>query len=120
MSDSNPPVVAPAAREIAKPTAAALVVPKLIADMGNQAARRFNEFFVATISNRSTRMAYHRAVMQFFAWCGQPEVRTSASSAGPLYQPRYRCGPLPHILATLPPGRACAPGEYLKKVAAPR
>jgi site-specific recombinase XerD len=51
------------------------LVPKIVvADMGDQAARRFIEFFVATISNRNTRLTYHRAVMQFFAWCDQHQV----------------------------------------------
>src|SRR6266446_2402671 len=49
--------------------AAGIVVPMLIADAGDQAARRFLEFFAATIRNKNTRMAYYRAVLQFFAWC---------------------------------------------------
>ncbi len=44
-------------------------VPSLIADAGDQAARRFLEFFAATIRNKNTRMAYYRAVCRFFAWC---------------------------------------------------
>ncbi|HEY5869131.1 MAG TPA: tyrosine-type recombinase/integrase [Candidatus Tectomicrobia bacterium] len=44
-------------------------VPAMIADAGEQAARRFLEFFAATIRNTNTRMAYYRAVLQFFAWC---------------------------------------------------
>src|SRR4051812_47105112 len=32
-------------------------------------ARRFFEFFAATIRNRNTRMAYMTAVSRFFAWC---------------------------------------------------
>ena len=46
-----------------------LWVPRLIADAGEHAARRFLEFFGATIRNKNTRMAYMRAVSQFFAWC---------------------------------------------------
>ena len=46
-----------------------IVVPRVIAAAGDQAARRFLEFFAATIRNKNTRMAYHRAVGQFFAWC---------------------------------------------------
>ncbi len=37
---------------------AAMVVPAIIADAGDQAARRFLEFFAATIRNKNTRMAY--------------------------------------------------------------
>jgi site-specific recombinase XerD len=49
--------------------AASIVVPAIIADAGDQAARRFLEFFAATIRNKNTRMAYYRDVCQFFAWC---------------------------------------------------
>src|SRR6185312_3011156 len=45
-----------------------MVVPVTIADAGETAARRFLEFFAATIRNRNTRMAYYRAVRHFFAW----------------------------------------------------
>jgi integrase/recombinase XerD len=46
-----------------------IVVPRVIADAGDQAARRFLEFFAATIRNKNTRMAYYRACCRFFAWC---------------------------------------------------
>ena len=46
-----------------------ILVPRVIADAGEAAARRFLEFFAATIRNKNTRMAYYRAVCQFFAWC---------------------------------------------------
>lgn len=52
-------------------TAGSFVVPAIIADAGDQAAKRFLEFFAATIRNKNTRMAYYRAVVQFFAWCEQ-------------------------------------------------
>jgi site-specific recombinase XerD len=51
-----------------------VVVPRVIADAGDGAARRFLEFFAATIRNKNTRMAYHRAAMRFFAWCDQHEI----------------------------------------------
>ncbi len=44
-------------------------VPVLISDAGDQAARRFIEFFTANIRNPNTRAAYVRAVMDFFGWC---------------------------------------------------
>ena len=44
-------------------------VPRLIAEAGEHGARRFLEFFAATI-----RLAYMRAVGQFFAWCDQRRV----------------------------------------------
>jgi site-specific recombinase XerD len=46
-----------------------LVVPTIIGDAGEHAARRFLEFFAATIRNRNTRMAYYRAATRFLAWC---------------------------------------------------
>jgi hypothetical protein len=47
---------------------ASILVPRVIAAAGDQAARRFLEFFAATIRNKNTRMAYYRAVVRFFAW----------------------------------------------------
>jgi site-specific recombinase XerD len=45
-----------------------VVVPAAIAGAGEHAARRFLEFFAATIRNKNTRMAYYRACCSFFAW----------------------------------------------------
>src|SRR5215471_21732986 len=53
---------------------ARLGVPALIAGAGDQAARRFLEFFAATIRNPNTRMAYYRAVLRFCAWCDQHQL----------------------------------------------
>jgi site-specific recombinase XerD len=50
------------------------VVPGIIADAGQRAARRFLEFFAATIRNRNTRAAYMVAVSRFFAWCEQHRI----------------------------------------------
>src|SRR3954454_4974925 len=44
-------------------------VPALVADAGEDAVRRFLEFFAATIRNKNTRIAYYNDVRQFFAWC---------------------------------------------------
>ena len=46
-----------------------LPVPRLIADAGQRASRRFLEFFTANIRNRNTRLAYAKAVGDFAAWC---------------------------------------------------
>ena len=54
---------------IRKPVATGMVVPSLIADLGDDATRRFLEFFTANIRNKNTRSAYARAVGQFLAWC---------------------------------------------------
>ncbi len=45
------------------------VVPRIVADAGPDAARRFVEFFTATIRNPNTREAYARAVRDFLDWC---------------------------------------------------
>jgi site-specific recombinase XerD len=45
------------------------VVPALIADLGDEAAWRYVEFFTANIRNPHTRRAYARACARFFAWC---------------------------------------------------
>ena len=44
-------------------------LPNLIVRAGDHAARRFVEFFAATIRNRNTRAAYAQAVGQFCSWC---------------------------------------------------
>src|SRR3954462_4607757 len=51
-----------------------IVLPRVIAAAGDHAARRFIEFFTATIRNRNTRLAYARAVTQFFEWCDQHQI----------------------------------------------
>ncbi|MGA8612580.1 MAG: hypothetical protein WB760_12810 [Xanthobacteraceae bacterium] len=45
------------------------MVPALIADLGDEAAWRYVEFFTANIRNPNTRRAYARACARFFAWC---------------------------------------------------
>ena len=45
------------------------VVPVLIADLGEEAAWRYVEFFTANIRNPNTRRAYARACNRFFGWC---------------------------------------------------
>jgi integrase/recombinase XerD len=51
-----------------------VVLPRLIADAGEQASRRFIEFFVANIRNRNTRFAYAKAVGDFAAWCDEQKI----------------------------------------------
>lgn len=46
-----------------------LIVPKLIADQGDEAIERFIEFFTAQIRNKNTREAYARAARDFLHWC---------------------------------------------------
>jgi site-specific recombinase XerD len=69
----------PAVVEAAAPLKAAalrstLAVPAVIAGAGDHAARRFLEFFAATIRNKNTRTAYYRAACHFFAWVEQHEI----------------------------------------------
>jgi site-specific recombinase XerD len=45
-----------------------LVVPAMIAEAGDRVARRFLDFFAASIENDNTRLAYYRAACSFFAW----------------------------------------------------
>jgi site-specific recombinase XerD len=53
-------------------------VPAAIAGAGERAARRFLEFFAATIRNRNTREAYYRACCAFFAWLDRRDIRELA------------------------------------------
>lgn len=45
------------------------VLPAMISRAGEQASRRFIEFFTANIRNKNTRMAYMRALVPFCDWC---------------------------------------------------
>ena len=53
---------------------ARIVVRRVIAEAGDQAARRFLEFFAATIRNKNTRQAYYHATVRFFAWCDKHKI----------------------------------------------
>ena len=44
-------------------------MPAIITNAGENASRRFVEFFVATFRNKNTRLAYARAVRDFLEWC---------------------------------------------------
>jgi integrase/recombinase XerD len=64
----------PTATAFGGTVAASIVVPQVIAAAGDQAARRFLEFFAATIRNKNTRLAYYHAAGRFFAWCDHHKV----------------------------------------------
>ena len=64
----------PAAKALSVATRDGILVPRVIAAAGDQAARRFLEFFAATIRNKNTRMAYYRAAARFFAWCDHHKI----------------------------------------------
>lgn len=44
-------------------------LPAIITSEGQQASRRFLEFFTANIRNLNTRLSYVRATGAFLAWC---------------------------------------------------
>jgi site-specific recombinase XerD len=50
-------------------------LPSTITNAGEQASRRFIEFFTANIRNKNTRMAYMRALVPFFDWCDSRGIR---------------------------------------------
>lgn len=54
-----------------------LTVPSVVEAAGEQASRRFIEFFTAQIRNKGTRAAYRYAVEQFFRWCDLNDVAFS-------------------------------------------
>src|ERR1700719_3312399 len=65
---------------IVRPAAAsAMLVPKLIADAGENAGLRFLDFFTANIRNPNTRAAYAVAVRAFFAWLDAKHVAPLAA-----------------------------------------
>lgn len=51
------------------PSSQRMVVPAVVAQAGEDASRRFVEFFTANIRNRNTRAAYAHAVGLFLDWC---------------------------------------------------
>ena len=59
----------PQAMSPAVPRGPAAAVPAVIAELGEEQAKRFATFFTDNIRNRNTREAYYRAARQFFAWC---------------------------------------------------
>lgn len=52
-------------------------LPAIVAQAGERAGRRFIEFFTANIRNRNTRIAYARAVANFFDYCDERGLRLS-------------------------------------------
>jgi site-specific recombinase XerD len=63
-------------------------VPAAIAAAGAPARKRFVEFFTANIRNRNTRLAYARAVSDFFSWCEQAGLAT-LDSVQPVHVAAY-------------------------------
>src|ERR1700741_1509413 len=67
MEPTLPATIEPA--ELISDQRAPNVVPALVANLGEQAAWRYVEFFTANIRNPNTRRAYVRACARFLAWC---------------------------------------------------
>jgi integrase/recombinase XerD len=44
-------------------------LPAIILNAGDDAVKKFLEFFTVSIRNKNTRLAYARAIGQFFMWC---------------------------------------------------
>jgi integrase/recombinase XerD len=58
-----------------------MVLPALISDAGDTAARLTLEFFTARIPNPHTREAYGRAVFRFCRWCEEQRVPLGSISS---------------------------------------
>src|SRR6266567_597637 len=70
------PVPVPPERELSRAGFGNL--PAAIARAGEDARKRFLEFFAGSIRNPHTRRAYLRAAVRFFDWCERHEVRRLA------------------------------------------
>jgi len=63
-------------------------LPALVVRAGENATRRFFEFFTANIRNPNTRAAYAQAVSQFLAWCAKNGLNELAH-IGPIHVAAY-------------------------------
>jgi site-specific recombinase XerD len=68
-SDKQLPATIQQAEVVTADQFAVHVVPALVADLGDEAAWRYVEFFTANIRNPNTRRAYLRACNRFLGWC---------------------------------------------------
>jgi hypothetical protein len=78
MADAEPTVEEPekpTALTVITPPSATMVVPVMVADLGDAAALRFIDFFTANIRSPNTRAAYAVAVRSFFSWLETRGVR---------------------------------------------
>jgi integrase/recombinase XerC len=83
----NPGLVPiPPRRDLSRAGAAEL--PAAILRAGEDAAKRFLEFFAGSIRNPHTRRAYLRAVVRFFEWCERRGVH-ELSAIEPLHVAAY-------------------------------
>src|SRR5215213_268590 len=59
----------PERTSVAVPMVDGIALPALVLAAGEEAARSFLRFFIASIRNRHTRRAYARSARDFLAWC---------------------------------------------------
>lgn len=67
------------------PLSSRIILPELVAAAGDQAGRRYLEFFAAEIRNPHTRRAYVRAAQAFLTWCADVAGVRSIGGIGPLH-----------------------------------
>jgi hypothetical protein len=65
-----------------------MVVPTIVVRAHEKAAKRFIEFFFATIRNQNTRDAYYRACCRFLSWCEHHRI-TDLASIEPIHVAAY-------------------------------
>ena len=65
------------------------VVPAIVAAAGENAMRRFLEFFAVTIDNKNTRDAYLHGCRRFFAWCDRREDIEELADIEPMHVAAY-------------------------------
>lgn len=53
-------------------------LPAVISEAGEQAEKRYVEFFTANIRNPNTRKAYLRSINQFMSWCDKYQITLKA------------------------------------------
>lgn len=87
----------PTGRSVIRPAAPPIVVPALIAAAGEEAARHFINFFIASIRNRHTRRSYARQAELFLSWCqahGLADIREVRTEHVAAYIERLSRSPL--------------------------
>lgn len=96
MKGERLPATAGSARSVVRVEGFAdLPIPAVIAREGEQAAKRFIEFFTANIRNPNTRAAYARAVWQFLDWT--EERRLPLQHLNPIFVSAYIEGIQSHL-----------------------
>jgi integrase/recombinase XerD len=81
--ESGPPAA------VATRRPAGTVVPAIVAAAGENAMRRFLEFFAVTIDNANTRDAYLHACRRFFAWCDLRDDIDELADIEPMHVAAY-------------------------------